>query len=213
MGNSNTKRSDDSNSSSNCRKKKEFVDQPINYGSLVPQGIYTAPPEYDIEVVRGFILKKKLSPFYKGMEEYFDNPFPGGSSSTNQNVLNESSKGELILNNNNEMIENNNDINSINTSKNKFTRRNSLNENRGRRSRNGSFSSGRIRRNSLHNNNNNGNNNGNKSDIEDSINFSSSVLSPSSVYSSLKVDPEHPIYSKEEFFKYPIECPICFLVK
>eukprot|EP00833_Pecoramyces_ruminatium_P002351 jgi/Orpsp1_1/1176383/evm.model.c7180000057385.1 len=204
MGNSNTKKSDDY-SVTNRRKSKDFVDQQINYGSLVTQGIYTAPPEYDIEVVRGFILKKKLSPFYKGMEEYSDNPFPGASSSSNnQNTLNENSKQNSIISNNENDIDDDNDGSNLNVSKKKLSRRNSLNENRGRRSRHGSFSSSRIRRNSFHS--------GNKTDNDENVSVSSSSPSyPNSALSSLRIEPEHPVYSKEEFFKYPIECPICFL--
>ncbi|KAG4096476.1 hypothetical protein H8356DRAFT_1275865 [Neocallimastix lanati (nom. inval.)] len=203
MGNTNTKRSDDYSSSSNRKKSNEFVDQQINYGSLVTKGIYTSTPEYDIDVVRGFILKKKLSPFYKGMEDYSDNPYPGASSSSNnQDTLNESTNQNLTSNNDNSINKNNNnDSNSIDVSKKKSLRRNSLSESRGRRSRHGSFSSSKFK-NSYHNN-------GNKSDTEDSI-YSSSPSFPSST-SSIKVEPGHSIYSKEEFFKYPIECPICFL--
>lgn len=39
----------------------------IDYGYLVPQGIYTAADtDYDLNVVRSLIRKGHLAPFYKG---------------------------------------------------------------------------------------------------------------------------------------------------
>ena len=201
MGNSNTKRSDDSSSNS-IHKKKEFVDQQINYGSLVTHGIYTTPPEYDIDVVREFILKKKLSPFYKGMEEYSDNPFPNvlasTSGSTTENPkeipktpIDEPSVGS-IENIDNDEGGNKKRISRKGTQLSEFRRKNRPD-------------SLKLKRYSSHH----------KSDNLDDNLSSSTASSPTHpLYSPspIKVEPEHPIYSKEEFFKYPIECPICFLV-
>ncbi|ORX84243.1 hypothetical protein BCR32DRAFT_266457 [Anaeromyces robustus] len=199
MGNSNTKRSEESLSSTIRKKNKEFVDRPINYGCLVTQGIYTAKPEYDIDVVRGFILKKKLSPFYKGMESYSDNPFPGALTSSDNlknTVLDETLKQNPdSLNDNSESV--NNSESDSQTLRKKIYRRSTASTSDARRSRHNSFSSMKGGKNVL--------NNGNRSDNEDSL------ISPTSSSHTPKVDAEHPIYSKEEFFKFPIECPICFL--
>jgi len=195
MGNSNTKRSEDSISNTIRKKNKEFVDQPINYGSLVTQGIYTAKPEYDIEVVRGFILKKKLSPFYKAMENYSDNPFPGASSSTdNQKNLESNETLKQNQDSSNESSENVNNENISQVSKKKLYRKSVASTSDSRRSRHNSFSSIKPGKGIL--------NAGSKSDTEDTSSSFSNIS---------KVDAEHPIYSKEEFFKFPIECPICFL--
>jgi len=208
MGNSNTKRSDDYSSSSSRKKNKEFVDQQINYGSLVTHGIYTAPPEYDIDVVREFILKKKLSPFYKGMEEYSDNPFPGVLASTS-NLTIESSKPlseEPVSINTIENANSSNDegSSSNSNSKKRLSRKSTQNSGEVRRkNRPESSTSMKLKRyTSLH-----------KSDNSNDNYISSSSTSPTSPSpnNSIKVEPEHPLYSKEEFFKYPIECPICFL--
>jgi len=198
MGNTNTKRSDDYSSHSHRKKNKEFVDQQINYGSLVTHGIYTAQPEYDIEVVRGFILKKKLSPFYKGMEEYSDNPFPTPSTSAPSDTPKPSTSLEETSVSASGSVDNNSNNDDSQYSKKRLSNRNSL-DNR-RRSRHDSFSSIRMRKGSSH-----------RSDFDDSFASSSSPSFPVSSQSSIKVEPEHPLYSKEEFFKYPIECPICFL--
>jgi len=203
MGNSNTKRSDDSGSQYNKKnKEKEFVDQPINYGSLVTNGIYTAAPEYDIEVVRSFILKKKLSPFYKGMEEYSDNPFPTASnSSPNTNSDPTTPLDETSISSNTETTDN--DGESSHSSKKKMSKRDTLSSiDSHRRCKHESFSSMRLKkekdlyRKSLNNN---------------SFASTSSPAFPDVANVSSKVDPEHPLYTKEEFFKYPIECPICYL--
>jgi len=204
MGNSNTKRSDDGSSSS-IHKKKEFVDQQINYGSLVTHGIYTAPPEYDIDVVREFILKKKLSPFYKGMEEYSDNPFPtvlastSGSTTENPKEIpkeipktptDEPTVGSI------ENIDNNGG------NKKRISRKGTQLSEFRRKNRPDSL---KLKRYSSHHKSDN---------LEDNLSSSSasSPIHPLNSPNTIKVEPEHPLYSKEEFFKYPIECPICFLV-
>jgi len=205
MGNSNTKRSDDYSSSFSRKKNKEFVDQQINYGSLITHGIYTAPPEYDIDVVREFILKKKLSPFYKGMEEYSDNPFPNVLASTS-NLIIESSKPITEEPSSINTVENTNTSNdegsSSSSSRKRLSRKGTQNSSEARRkNRPESSTSMKLKRyTSLH-----------KSDNTNDT--SSSCTSPTSPSpnNSIKVESEHPLYSKEEFFKYPIECPICFL--
>ncbi|RUS13825.1 hypothetical protein BC938DRAFT_477655 [Jimgerdemannia flammicorona] len=45
-------------------------DQQIDYGSLLPNGIYPgSPQDYDHRVVRRLICDRRLSPFYKGLAD------------------------------------------------------------------------------------------------------------------------------------------------
>lgn len=148
MGNVNTKKEENNPSYLFKKKSKEFVDKCINYGSLIPQGIYTTEPEYDIEVVRQFIMLKKLAPFYKGLPDYVSNPFPSQKSNNSTTHENE--------------LKNTNTTNTTNTNQED------------------------VKRNSITNDN----------DLSASTSTSTST---------------NDLFSKEEFFKYPVECPICFL--
>ncbi|KAI9203400.1 uncharacterized protein BJ171DRAFT_509582 [Polychytrium aggregatum] len=48
----------------------------VDGGELVPHGIYsTAPQDYDIKVVQSLIQARRLSPFYKGLEDLSDSQF------------------------------------------------------------------------------------------------------------------------------------------
>lgn len=55
----------------NASTKDIKADQ-IDGGGLVPNGIYTAPQDYDFRTVQRLILQRKLAPFYKGLEECDD---------------------------------------------------------------------------------------------------------------------------------------------
>lgn len=45
--------------------------QIIDFGSIMPLGLYNKSDEYDLNLVKDLILSKKLSPFYKGKEISF----------------------------------------------------------------------------------------------------------------------------------------------
>ncbi|KAG0013862.1 SNF1-interacting protein [Podila clonocystis] len=55
----------------NASTKDIKADQ-IDGGGLVPNGIYTAPQDYDFRIVQRLILQRKLAPFYKGLEDCED---------------------------------------------------------------------------------------------------------------------------------------------
>ncbi|KAG0087564.1 SNF1-interacting protein [Podila epicladia] len=55
----------------NASTKDIKADQ-IDGGGLVPNGIYTAPQDYDFRIVQRLILQRKLAPFYKGLEDCDD---------------------------------------------------------------------------------------------------------------------------------------------
>ncbi|RXW13906.1 hypothetical protein EST38_g11949 [Candolleomyces aberdarensis] len=54
------------NSSSSSRNHEETVD----YGALVPQGVYTGARDWNQSVVAQLIVARKLAPFYRPLEEY-----------------------------------------------------------------------------------------------------------------------------------------------
>lgn len=41
----------------------------VDGGALVPQGVYTGPQDYSHDVVKTAIVKRKLMPFYKGVDD------------------------------------------------------------------------------------------------------------------------------------------------
>jgi hypothetical protein len=47
-------------------------DESVDYGSLVPQGIYTGPRDWNQAIVSQLIVGRKLAPFYRPLEEYED---------------------------------------------------------------------------------------------------------------------------------------------
>jgi hypothetical protein len=55
------------NSSSSARGQH---DDTVDFGSLVPQGVYTGPQDWNQAVVAQLIVQRKLAPFYRPLEEY-----------------------------------------------------------------------------------------------------------------------------------------------
>ncbi|KAH6919045.1 zf-C3HC4 type zinc finger protein [Coprinopsis sp. MPI-PUGE-AT-0042] len=53
-------------SSSGSRHQDDTVD----YGALVPQGVYTGPRDWNQAIVSQFIAQRKLAPFYRPLEDY-----------------------------------------------------------------------------------------------------------------------------------------------
>lgn len=47
-------------------------DESVDYGSLVPQGIYTGPRDWNQAIVSQLIVGRKLAPFYRPLEDYED---------------------------------------------------------------------------------------------------------------------------------------------
>jgi hypothetical protein len=45
-------------------------EQTVDFGYLTPQGVYTAPRDYDQAVVSELICARRLAPFYRPLEEY-----------------------------------------------------------------------------------------------------------------------------------------------
>ena len=58
------------NSSSSARGHH---DDTVDFGSLVSQGVYTGPQDWNQAVVAQFIVQRKLAPFYRPLEEYDEN--------------------------------------------------------------------------------------------------------------------------------------------
>ncbi|PPQ68493.1 hypothetical protein CVT26_003432 [Gymnopilus dilepis] len=57
------------NSSSSGRSHH---DESVDYGSLVPQGVYTGPRDWNQAIVSQLIVARKLAPFYRPLEDYDD---------------------------------------------------------------------------------------------------------------------------------------------
>lgn len=55
------------NSSSSARGHH---DDTVDFGSLVPQGVYTGPQDWNQATVAQLIVQRKLAPFYRPLEEY-----------------------------------------------------------------------------------------------------------------------------------------------
>ena len=55
------------NSSSSARGHH---DDTVDFGSLVPQGVYTGPQDWNPAIVTQLIVQRKLAPFYRPLEEY-----------------------------------------------------------------------------------------------------------------------------------------------
>ncbi|KAF7777529.1 hypothetical protein Agabi119p4_3601 [Agaricus bisporus var. burnettii] len=45
-------------------------DESVDYGSLVPQGVYTGPRDWNHAIVSQLIVARKLAPFYRPLEDY-----------------------------------------------------------------------------------------------------------------------------------------------
>ncbi|TCD60412.1 SNF1-interacting protein [Steccherinum ochraceum] len=57
------------NSSSSGRGHQEDT---VDFGHLTPQGVYTAKPEWNQNIVGQLIVERKLAPFYRPLEDYED---------------------------------------------------------------------------------------------------------------------------------------------
>ncbi|KJA15933.1 hypothetical protein HYPSUDRAFT_47867 [Hypholoma sublateritium FD-334 SS-4] len=45
-------------------------DETVDYGALVPQGVYTGPKDWNQPIVSQLIVARKLAPFYRPLEDY-----------------------------------------------------------------------------------------------------------------------------------------------
>lgn len=45
-------------------------EESVDYGSLVPQGVYTGPRDWNHAIVSQLIIARKLAPFYRPLEDY-----------------------------------------------------------------------------------------------------------------------------------------------
>jgi hypothetical protein len=45
-------------------------DESVDYGSLVPQGVYTGPRDWNQAIVSQAIVARRLAPFYRPLEDY-----------------------------------------------------------------------------------------------------------------------------------------------
>ncbi|KAF8968356.1 hypothetical protein BDZ97DRAFT_1916194 [Flammula alnicola] len=45
-------------------------DETVDYGSLIPQGVYTGPRDWNQAIVSQLIVARKLAPFYRPLEDY-----------------------------------------------------------------------------------------------------------------------------------------------
>jgi len=45
-------------------------DDSVDYGFLVPQGVYTGPQDWNRPIVSQLIISRKLAPFYRPLEDY-----------------------------------------------------------------------------------------------------------------------------------------------
>jgi hypothetical protein len=50
---------------------KEKTDH-VDGGTLLPNGIYSTPQDYDFRIVQRLIHQRRLAPFYKGLEDWDD---------------------------------------------------------------------------------------------------------------------------------------------
>ena len=54
----------------NSSSSRGHQDESVDYGFLVPQGVYTGPRDWNQAVVSQLIVQRKLAPFYRPLEEY-----------------------------------------------------------------------------------------------------------------------------------------------
>lgn len=45
-------------------------DETVDFGALVPQGVYTGPRDWNQDIVTQLIIDRKLAPFYRPLEDY-----------------------------------------------------------------------------------------------------------------------------------------------
>ncbi|KAK9478831.1 hypothetical protein V1514DRAFT_46211 [Lipomyces japonicus] len=48
------------------------LEDTVDGGFLVPQGVYTGPQDYKIRIVKQLMVERRLAPFFKGLEDYDD---------------------------------------------------------------------------------------------------------------------------------------------
>ncbi|KAK9246795.1 hypothetical protein V1506DRAFT_573194 [Lipomyces tetrasporus] len=48
------------------------LDEQVDGGYLVPQGVYTGPQDFKARIVRQLQVERRLAPFFKGLEDYDD---------------------------------------------------------------------------------------------------------------------------------------------
>jgi hypothetical protein len=49
---------------------KGHHDDTVDFGALVPQGVYTGPRDWNQQIVAQAIVDRKLAPFYRPLEDY-----------------------------------------------------------------------------------------------------------------------------------------------
>ncbi|KAF9653157.1 hypothetical protein BDM02DRAFT_3183113 [Thelephora ganbajun] len=54
----------------NSSSARGHHDDTVDFGSLVPQGVYTGPQDWNQAIVAQLIVQRKLAPFYRPLEEY-----------------------------------------------------------------------------------------------------------------------------------------------
>lgn len=52
---------------------KGHHEETVDFGRLVPQGVYTGPRDWNHAIVTQLICERKLAPFYRPLEDYEDN--------------------------------------------------------------------------------------------------------------------------------------------
>ncbi|KAF9533484.1 hypothetical protein CPB83DRAFT_476322 [Crepidotus variabilis] len=60
------------NSSSSSSSGRGHQDETVDYGALVPQGVYTGTQDWNQQIVAQLIVSRKLAPFYRPLEDYED---------------------------------------------------------------------------------------------------------------------------------------------
>lgn len=48
-------------------------DETVDYGHLIPQGVYTGPRDWNQAIVTQLICARRLAPFYRPLEDYKEN--------------------------------------------------------------------------------------------------------------------------------------------
>ncbi|KAI8139135.1 hypothetical protein BJV82DRAFT_672997 [Fennellomyces sp. T-0311] len=57
------------NASNRSNRAKHTIEEHVDFGTTLPNGIYTNQQDYNIKSVRKLIMERKLSPFYKGLPD------------------------------------------------------------------------------------------------------------------------------------------------
>ncbi|KAI9262159.1 hypothetical protein BDA99DRAFT_537504 [Phascolomyces articulosus] len=116
MGNNTSRDSGNTSRRSNGRSSKQTtIQEYVDYGTTLPNGLYTAQQDYNIKNVRKLIRERKISPFYKGLsdppepqpEVSKSPPLPPTTTATtnnanrsrNNSVVQEDQKNKTLYNN------------------------------------------------------------------------------------------------------------------